>query len=108
MHEHILLTTEAVQKSLVLLEVGQEGNPLLPLNKYASKIIVTGSHADDIGSQCGGWVITCQGSTGTITNETTSLKAIKSTVNLNTQVIMSSILSQDLPRDMKQNMPLLW
>ncbi|KAL3700837.1 hypothetical protein R1sor_018859 [Riccia sorocarpa] len=78
--EHRLLAREAVRKSLVLLKNGQERNSLLPLNKNASKIIVTGSHANDIGRQCGGWTITWQGSNGTITNGTTVLEAIKSTV----------------------------
>ncbi|KAL3701533.1 hypothetical protein R1sor_019555 [Riccia sorocarpa] len=85
--EHRLLAREAVRKSLVLLKNGQEGNPLLPLNKNAFKIIVTGSHADDIGRQCGGWTMTWQGSSGTITNGTTILEAIKSTVGPNTEVI---------------------
>ncbi|KAL3676467.1 hypothetical protein R1sor_026415 [Riccia sorocarpa] len=85
--EHRVLAREAVRKSLVLLKNGKEENHLLPLNKNASKIIVAGSHADDIGRQCGGWTITWQGSNGTITNGTTILEGIKSTVSPNTEVI---------------------
>ncbi|KAL3701567.1 hypothetical protein R1sor_019589 [Riccia sorocarpa] len=85
--EHRSLAREAVRKSLVLLKNGKDGNPLLPLNKNASKIIVVGNHADDIGRQCGGWTITWQGSNGTITNGTTILEGIKNTVSPNTEVI---------------------
>ncbi|KAJ4835161.1 hypothetical protein Tsubulata_028751 [Turnera subulata] len=42
-------------KSLVLLKNGKNGtDPLLPLPKKASKILVSGTHADNLGYQCGG------------------------------------------------------
>ncbi|KAL2649364.1 hypothetical protein R1flu_017492, partial [Riccia fluitans] len=87
--DHRVLGREAVRKTLVLLKNGkEEGKPLLPLSKTAPKIIVAGSHADDIGRQCGGWTITWQGSNGTITKGgTTILEGIKSTVSPNTEVI---------------------
>ena len=67
--EHRDIAREAVRKSLVLLKNGLnfEGNPMLPLSKVAPKILVVGTHADDIGLQCGGWTIGWQGSPGAIT-----------------------------------------
>ena len=57
-----------MRKSLVLLKNGKSGDaPFLPLRKKASKILVAGSHANDIGYQCGGWTSTWQGSSGNIT-----------------------------------------
>jgi beta-glucosidase len=51
-----------VRKSLVLLKNGENADdPLLPLPKKATKILVAGSHADNLGYQCGGWTITWQG-----------------------------------------------
>lgn len=59
------MAKEAVRKSLVLLKNGKNGsNPLLPLPKKASKILVAGTHADNLGYQCGGWTIAWQGFTG--------------------------------------------
>lgn len=60
--EHRELAREAVRKSLVLLKNGKSANkPLLPLPKKATKILVAGSHADNLGNQCGGWTISWQG-----------------------------------------------
>ena len=51
-----------MRKSLVLLKNGENADdPLLPLPKKATKILVAGSHADNLGYQCGGWTITWQG-----------------------------------------------
>jgi beta-glucosidase-like glycosyl hydrolase len=62
------LAREAVRKSLVLLKNGKSSSaPLLPLPKKAGKILVAGSHANDLGNQCGGWTITWQGSSGNTT-----------------------------------------
>ncbi|XP_038977218.1 uncharacterized protein LOC120107820 isoform X3 [Phoenix dactylifera] len=53
------------EKTLVLLKNGKStDNPLLPLPKKAKKILVAGSHADNLGCQCGGWTITWQGRNG--------------------------------------------
>lgn len=50
---------------MVLLKNGKSaGKPLLPLPKRASKILVDGSHADNLGYQCGGWTIEWQGVSG--------------------------------------------
>lgn len=54
-----------MRKSLVLLKNGKTANrPLLPLLKKAAKILVAGSHADNLGYQCGGWTIDWQGLSG--------------------------------------------
>lgn len=57
-----------MRKSLVLLKNGgNAGEPVLPLPKKASRILVAGTHADNIGYQCGGWTIEWQGLSGDIT-----------------------------------------
>ncbi|XP_050221637.1 uncharacterized protein LOC126671863 [Mercurialis annua] len=89
--EHRELAREAVRKSLVLLKNGKSADkPLLPLPKKVSKILVAGTHADNLGNQCGGWTITWQGLTGNdLTSGTTILDAVKSTVDRTTQVVYS-------------------
>ncbi|KAF8009356.1 hypothetical protein BT93_J0372 [Corymbia citriodora subsp. variegata] len=87
--EHRDLAREAVRKSLVLLKNGHNANlPMLPLAKNASKILVAGSHANNLGYQCGGWTITWQGGSGNnLTSGTTILGAISKAVDLNTEVV---------------------
>ncbi|XP_062016260.1 uncharacterized protein LOC133732698 [Rosa rugosa] len=87
--EHRSLAREAVRKSLVLLKNGKSANkPLLPLSKKAGKILIAGSHADNLGFQCGGWTITWQGLGGNnLTVGTTILNAMKTTVDPTTQVV---------------------
>ncbi|XP_020104870.1 uncharacterized protein LOC109721592 isoform X2 [Ananas comosus] len=89
--EHRELAREAVRKSLVLLKNGKSADdPMLPLPKKAKKILVAGTHADNLGYQCGGWTITWQGLSGNnLTAGTTILKAIKSTVDDATEVVYS-------------------
>lgn len=71
MQAHRALAREAVRKTLVLLKNGKAaGQPLLPLSKTAAKVLVVGTHANDIGLQCGGWTITWQGMAGNITTGT--------------------------------------
>lgn len=66
--EHRELAREAVRKSLVLLKNGKSANEtILPLPKKAKNILVAGSHADNLGYQCGGWTIQWQGESGNIT-----------------------------------------
>ncbi|KAL8531182.1 hypothetical protein ACS0TY_007981 [Phlomoides rotata] len=85
--EHRELAREAVRKSLVLLKNGTDPNrPLLPLDKKAKRILVAGTHADNLGYQCGGWTITWEGTTGRITEGTTILDAIKEVVDDQTEV----------------------
>ncbi|KAL9238677.1 hypothetical protein vseg_013067 [Gypsophila vaccaria] len=89
--EHRELAREAVRKSLVLLKNGKsDHDPLLPLPKKAPKILVAGSHADNLGYQCGGWTIEWQGVSGNdLTSGTTILTAVKNTVDPTTQVTYS-------------------
>ncbi|KAL0337105.1 UNVERIFIED_CONTAM: Beta-glucosidase BoGH3B [Sesamum calycinum] len=88
--EHRELAREAVRKSLVLLKNGKFADkPLLPLPKKASKILVAGTHADNIGNQCGGWTIQWQGQSGNITDGTTILTAVKNTVDPRTEVVFN-------------------
>ncbi|KAB2627169.1 lysosomal beta glucosidase-like [Pyrus ussuriensis x Pyrus communis] len=50
------------QKIRRAFEEGKSGNitdPVIPLPKKVSKILVAGSHADNLGYQCGGWTIAC-------------------------------------------------
>ncbi|WP_157977534.1 glycoside hydrolase family 3 protein [Streptomyces triticisoli] len=55
--EHRSLSREAARKSLVLLK---NSTGLLPLPRTA-RVLVTGSAADDLSKQCGGWTLTWQG-----------------------------------------------
>ncbi|XP_024544819.1 uncharacterized protein LOC9644519 isoform X2 [Selaginella moellendorffii] len=88
--DHRELAREAVRKSLVLLKnsarSGSSKN-ILPLSKTAPKILVAGTHADDLGLQCGGWTITWQGGSGQTTIGTTIRQAIANTVSQSTQVV---------------------
>ncbi|TKV91344.1 hypothetical protein SEVIR_9G090200v4 [Setaria viridis] len=88
--EHRAIAREAVRKSLVLLKNGKKGDKqaMLPLSKKAKKILVAGSHAHDLGNQCGGWTIKWQGESGNnLTGVgTTILEAIKKAVSKNTTV----------------------
>ncbi|KAH9613639.1 hypothetical protein KSS87_008244 [Heliosperma pusillum] len=87
--EHRDLAREAVRKSQVLLKNGKSPHePMLPLSKKAGKILVAGSHANNLGYQCGGWTIEWQGLSGNdLTQGTTILTAIKKTVDPKTQVV---------------------
>ncbi|XP_076924949.1 uncharacterized protein LOC143587584 [Bidens hawaiensis] len=85
--DHRDLAREAVRKSLVLLKNGKYvDQPMLPLPKKSTKILVAGTHADNIGNQCGGWTIEWHGKSGNITKGTTILSAVKNTVDPTTQV----------------------
>uniref|UniRef100_A0A1D1Z1Y3 Lysosomal beta glucosidase n=2 Tax=Anthurium amnicola TaxID=1678845 RepID=A0A1D1Z1Y3_9ARAE len=99
--EHRELAREAVRKSLVLLKNGKYGDkPLLPLPKKAPKILIAGSHADNLGYQCGGWTITWQGLSGNdLTHGTTVLAAVKATVDPATQVVYSEDPDPDFVND---------
>ncbi|VAI36765.1 unnamed protein product [Triticum turgidum subsp. durum] len=89
--EHRDLAREAARKSLVLLKNGKTPSdaPLLPLPKKAPKILVAGSHADNLGYQCGGWTIEWQGDTGRTTVGTTILEAVKAAVDPSTVVVFA-------------------
>ncbi|KAJ8646890.1 hypothetical protein MRB53_008638 [Persea americana] len=88
LQEHRELAREAVRKSLVLLKNGEnKGRRMLPLSKNAPRILVAGTHANNLGYQCGGWTITWQGKSGQITLGTTILEGIKGVVSKQTQVV---------------------
>ncbi|BAS76819.1 uncharacterized protein [Oryza sativa Japonica Group] len=90
--EHRDLARDAVRKSLVLLKNGKPGDaPLLPLPKRARSILVAGAHADDLGSQCGGWTITWQGLAGNdlTAGGTTILDGIRRAVDAATEVVFA-------------------
>lgn len=82
---HRQLAREAVQKSLVLLK----NDAVLPLSKQLGRIHVAGSHADDVGNQCGGWTISWQGASGNITQGTTLRQAFEAAVGPSTRVTFS-------------------
>ncbi|XP_022755870.1 lysosomal beta glucosidase-like isoform X2 [Durio zibethinus] len=85
---HRELAQEAVRKSLVLLKNGKNPeNPFLPLDRCAKRILVAGTHADNLGYQCGGWTGTWHGGSGKITIGTTILDAIRESVGDETEVI---------------------
>ncbi|POO01415.1 Glycoside hydrolase [Trema orientale] len=76
--------------------------PLLPLPKKATKILVAGSHADNLGYQCGGWTIEWQGLGGNdLTVGTTILKAVKNTVDPTTQVVYKKNPDSDFVKSNK-------
>ena len=81
--KHRKIAKEAVKKSVVLLK---NDDNILPLSKNINKIHVAGIGANDIGMQCGGWTIEWQGKMGDITEGTTILDGIKSTVSRKTTV----------------------
>ncbi|KAG6414701.1 hypothetical protein SASPL_122074 [Salvia splendens] len=86
--EHRELAREAVRKSLVLLKNGKDGDgQLVPLPTRSERILVAGSHADDIGNQCGGWTIDWEGHSGNITVGTTILTAVRNSVDPDTKVV---------------------
>ena len=79
--EHREIAREAVQKSQVLLK----NDGILPLSKEKN-YFVTGSGANDIGKQCGGWTIEWQGKLGDITEGTTIWEGITSQSNASLNV----------------------
>ncbi|XP_059659713.1 uncharacterized protein LOC132306364 [Cornus florida] len=88
---HRDLAREAMRKSLVLLKNGKNAdNPLLPLPKNTSRILVAGSHANNLGYQCGGWTVAWQGVSGNNhTSGTTILNGISAAVDPSTEVFYS-------------------
>lgn len=69
--EHRALARRAVAASQVVLA----NDGVLPLADGAS-VLVTGSNADDMGNQAGGWTMTWQGSSGDIIPGTTILDGL--------------------------------
>jgi len=84
---HRQIARQCVRESLVLLKNDAHA---LPLSKSLKHLLVVGLAADDLGRQCGGWTISWQGSTGTVTHGgTTLLAAIRQTVPSGTEVTYS-------------------
>ncbi len=74
---HRAVARQAVRESLVLLK----NNAVLPLSKTGTyKLVVGGSHIDNLGYQMGGWSISWQGGSGATTVGTTFLQAIQRAV----------------------------
>jgi beta-glucosidase len=67
----------------------KNNNDILPLSKKTKNIHVAGIGANDIGMQCGGWTLEWQGKMGPITEGTTILDGIKSTVSKKTEITYS-------------------
>ncbi|XP_038906047.1 beta-glucosidase BoGH3B-like [Benincasa hispida] len=101
--EHRDLAREAVRKSLVLLKNGESADkPILPLSKKVPKILVAGSHANNLGFQCGGWTIEWQGLGGNnLTSGTTILSAIKDTVDPKTKVVFEENPNEEFVKSNK-------
>ncbi len=84
--EHRAVARQAVRESVVMLK----NENLLPLSRDLSKVIITGRGAHNIGMQCGGWSIHWQGGMGDITEGTTILEGIVSSVSSSTQIEYST------------------
>lgn len=70
--EHRALAREAVARSQVVLS-NDGALPIAP----GSRVLVTGSNADDLGSQAGGWTLTWQGVSGPLEGGTSILAALR-------------------------------
>ena len=72
---HRAIARQAVRESMVLLK---NTSSVLPLSKTGTyKIVVGGSHADDLGYQVGGLTISWQGASGPTTTGTTFWQALQ-------------------------------
>jgi len=84
--KHRDVARQCVRESLVLLK----NDGILPLKKNLQHIHVSGTGADYLGRQCGGWTIAWQGAEGNVlSGGTTFLNAVKQTVSKNTKVTYS-------------------
>jgi beta-glucosidase len=71
---HRAAAREAVRQSLVLLK---NSDSTLPLKKKGTTYVVAGSHANDVGLQCGGWTLKWQGTIGNIPGATSIYDGIR-------------------------------
>ncbi|MFA6100241.1 MAG: glycoside hydrolase family 3 protein [Patescibacteria group bacterium] len=79
---HRELARKAVRESLVLLK----NNHAVPISKTTPRILVSGSAADNIGQQSGGWTVEWQGIDGNWIPGTSILKGIRDMVSPNSKV----------------------
>jgi beta-glucosidase len=88
--EHRAVARDAVRQSLVLLK----NDGTLPLGKNLARIHVTGSAANSLAKQCGGWTLGWQGlgtATGTAnTTGTTVLSAVRQVLAGTTSTVTTS------------------
>lgn len=84
---HRSLARQAVRESQVVLK---NAGSVLPLARDGSRIFVAGRNADNIGHQSGGWTISWQGGSGSITPGTSILQGIRNTVGASTTVTYSA------------------
>ena len=87
--EHRALAREAVARSVVVLS----DDSVLPLR---GTVLVTGSNADDVGNQSGGWTMTWQGSSGPITTGTTILAGLREVLGAEAVVHSPEARAEDL------------
>ena len=95
LHDHVgskasrELAREAVQKSVVVLK---NSGDLLPLAaKPGVHVHVVGQAADDLGTQCGGWTIDWQGTTGDVTpGGTTLMEGLRQVAGENATITYSA------------------
>jgi beta-glucosidase len=86
--KHRAVARECVRQSVVLLK---NENNVLPLPAVGKKIAVTGSHADDLKQQCGGWSLGWNGfDEGVTTTGTTILGGIKSAMENESDILFYS------------------
>lgn len=76
--EHRQIARRAVRESAtLLLNKDVNGRTAMEVLKDVESITLVGPKANDIGAQCGGWTVSWQGSTGSITKGTALLKALE-------------------------------
>jgi len=72
--EHRAIARRCVRESIVLLK---KKDGVLPLRKTGGRILVAGTHVDNLGYQCGGWTISWRGGSGNTTVGTTILAGMR-------------------------------
>lgn len=82
--DHRAVAREAVQKSMVILK----NEDILPIRK--GNVVITGSSAENMGKQCGGWTIQWQGRSGDITEGTTIAQGLIATAPQDVNIKVSN------------------
>lgn len=77
--QHRAIARNAVSQSLTLLKNTEVSDNQTMMQKLQNMkhVVVAGSNGHNIGNQCGGWTISWQGSSGSITEGTTIYQGIK-------------------------------